>query len=227
MSLTLLDTILDAHSLPREAQELPKAAKMEPKSWKKECLKTSCFQTRFLDDVGFVFNGFLDDFLKPKIAQIAKTQFFQKPEKYWFYLGQIDIQTLCALRLANLADWRLGETKFKPKSSQNWAGRLYGSPRWTQNALRKPKLAARRRKWRPIRSQCGHLGASWVDLGGVGESWRFPGSLFGTFLEHFLPSWAICEKSKKPRKTNGFHRFFRFQESSGARKIQQKSIEMR
>ena len=51
---------------PKASQErpksLPKAAKMEPKTRKKRCLKTSCFQTRFFHGLEVVFNGFLNDF---------------------------------------------------------------------------------------------------------------------------------------------------------------------
>ena len=81
MLLTLLGTILGAQSLPREPKSLPKAAKIEQKTHKKGCLKTSCFQIRFFHGLEVVFDSFFKDFWKPKFAKIAKTPFLRKPEK--------------------------------------------------------------------------------------------------------------------------------------------------
>ena len=58
----------------------------------------------------------------------------------------------------------------------------------------------------------GVLGPSWSVLGGswrgFGESWRLLGSFLGAFSEVFMPFRAICESSKKHRKTNGFSLIF-------------------
>ncbi len=75
MSLTLLDTILDAQGLPREAQEAPKTSKMEAKTPKNECRKTSRFYIRFFYGLDMIFDGFLDFFLKSQIDKIAKNNF--------------------------------------------------------------------------------------------------------------------------------------------------------
>ena len=72
-------------------KRFPKAAKMEPKTRKKRCLKTRCFQTRFFHGLEVIFDGFSDDFWNPKFAKIAKTAFLRKPENYLFSLTKIDI----------------------------------------------------------------------------------------------------------------------------------------
>ena len=77
MSLTLLDAILDAQGLPREAQEAPKTSKMEPKTRKNACRKTSRFYIRFFHGLDVIFDGFLDVFLKSQIGKIAKNHFFK------------------------------------------------------------------------------------------------------------------------------------------------------
>ena len=81
----MIGKLLGPFWTPKASQErpksLPKAAKMEPKTGKKQCLKTSRFQTPFFHGLELVFNGFLDDFWKPNIAQIVKTPFYRKPEK--------------------------------------------------------------------------------------------------------------------------------------------------
>ena len=70
---------------PKASQErpksLPKAAKIEPKTWKKRCLNISRFQTRIFYGFDLVFGGILNDFWKPKCAQVAKIPFWPKPEK--------------------------------------------------------------------------------------------------------------------------------------------------
>ena len=75
MSPTLLDAILDAQGLPREAQEAPKTSKMEPKTRKNACRKTSRFYIRFFHGLDVIFDGFLDVFLKSQIGKIAKNHF--------------------------------------------------------------------------------------------------------------------------------------------------------
>ena len=75
MSLTLLDAILDAQGLPREAQEAPKTSKMEPKTRKNACRKTSRFYIRFFHGLDVIFDGFFDVFLKSQIGKIAKNNF--------------------------------------------------------------------------------------------------------------------------------------------------------
>ena len=49
------------------------------------------------------------------------------------------------------------------------------------------------------------LGGSWK---GLGESWRLSEGILEAFLNDILLSCAICQNSKKPRKTNGFSLIF-------------------
>ena len=81
----MIGKLLGAFWTPKASQQrpksLPKAAKMEPKTRKHSGLKTSRFQTQFFHGLDVVLNGFLNDFWKPKIGQIAKAQFLRKPEK--------------------------------------------------------------------------------------------------------------------------------------------------
>ena len=83
MSPTLLDAILDAQGLPREAQEAPNFSKMEPKTRKNACRKTSRFYIRFFHGLDVIFDGFLYDFLKQKRAQTTKSETAAKAIKHW------------------------------------------------------------------------------------------------------------------------------------------------
>ena len=79
----LLGAILDAQSLPREAQEPPKSCQNGAKNAKKRCLKTSRFQTRFFNGLEVVFGGFWGDFLKPKRVQTVKDENLKNAIKHW------------------------------------------------------------------------------------------------------------------------------------------------
>ena len=42
------------------------------------------------------------------------------------------------------------------------------------------------------------------------------GGFLGAFWKYFMPFWAICENSKKPRKNNGFSLIFVVSEGFGS-----------
>ena len=70
---TLLDAILEAQGLPREAQEAPQTSKIEPKTRKNRSLKTIRFWHRFWKGLDVVLEGFLVGFLNEKRVKTAKT----------------------------------------------------------------------------------------------------------------------------------------------------------
>ncbi len=69
---TLLGAILDAQSLPREAQEPPQRSQNGGKHANKSKLKNKSFSDSIFSWILFVFHGFLDVCLKPQIGKIAK-----------------------------------------------------------------------------------------------------------------------------------------------------------
>ena len=71
---------------------------------------------------------------------------------------------------------------------------------------------------------CCVLSGSWK---GFGDSRRLPRSLLETFFADFLSSGAICENSKKPRKTNGFSLIFEVLEGLWGSENPKKSIKVR
>ena len=68
------------------------------------------------------------------------------------------------------------------------------------------------------------MGASWE---GFGESYKLSGTILGPFFKDFLPSWAKCENSKKPKKTNGFSLIFGVLGGPWASENLQKSMKRR
>ena len=74
----LLGHILEAQSLPREAQEAPKTSQNGSQNVKKAMFKNKAFSYSIFSWILlFFFNVFLDVFLKPKIVKMIKNSFCQ------------------------------------------------------------------------------------------------------------------------------------------------------